>query len=284
MASNPQSVIPNRALDQLVRRVDEDRWLASRFAPHAVRARLVALYAVNHEIARTGELVSDPGVGAVRLAWWRDAVSQALDGASSPREHPAIAGFAAAARGAPWRAESFAALFEARAADLQSAPFGSIEQMEVYVGATAGAVMRLAVEACDVACDGAVEDFVRAGALAWGLTGLMRAEPHWRARGRTMLAGQDCPHSEIIARARSAHAEARQLALKQRTLNSPRFDGGRRANLRSDVLGLPSTAFPAIGYVALAPGYLRALERGDGRPPLLARQIRLIGAAATGRL
>ncbi|MBK8544168.1 MAG: hypothetical protein IPL62_11845 [Caulobacteraceae bacterium] len=39
-------------LDTLVRRVDEDRWLAARFAPPLVRERLIAIYAVNYEIAR----------------------------------------------------------------------------------------------------------------------------------------------------------------------------------------------------------------------------------------
>ena len=66
----------DEALDDLVRRVDEDRWLASRFAPADVRARLIALYAVNYEIARTAEVVREPGVGDIRLAWWRDALAE----------------------------------------------------------------------------------------------------------------------------------------------------------------------------------------------------------------
>jgi len=41
-------------LDALIRRVDPDRWLSSRFVGDpAARADLVALYALDHELARS---------------------------------------------------------------------------------------------------------------------------------------------------------------------------------------------------------------------------------------
>ena len=64
------------SLDALVRRVDEDRWLAARFAPRLVRERLTALYALNHEIARAAEGASNPTLGEMRLLWWRDAIAE----------------------------------------------------------------------------------------------------------------------------------------------------------------------------------------------------------------
>ncbi|MBC8107455.1 MAG: squalene/phytoene synthase family protein, partial [Anaerolineae bacterium] len=63
-------------LGTLVRRVDEDRWLASRFAPAPVRERLIALYAVNYEIARLSETVREAPLGDIRLEWWRSALSE----------------------------------------------------------------------------------------------------------------------------------------------------------------------------------------------------------------
>jgi hypothetical protein len=121
--------------------------------------------------------------------------------------------------------------------------------------------MRLAIQACGGVVDERVQTFVRQAGLAWGISGVLRAEPFWRARGRRRVEGAGCSHPTLIGRARAAHAEARALAP-----------------------GLPSLVFPAIGYVALTPGYLRALERGLEAPALLTRQLRLIGAAATGRL
>lgn len=244
------------ALDADIRRADEDRWLASRFAPAAARARLLALYAVNYEIARTGEVVREPAVGDIRLAWWREALTAALSGAGGS-QHPAVQGFAQAARGAHFAAADIEALIEARARDFDAAPFSAWGDLEAYVDATAGGVMRLALAACNAS---APEALVRHGARAWGLTGLLRAAPIWRARGRTVLPSGADAH-DLVARARAAHGEARALA--------------RQA---------PSEAFPALGYVALVPAYLKALEQGRTETALFGRQLRLIWASATGGL
>ena len=67
---------PDPTLDAEVRRVDEDRWLASRFAPAHVRARLIAIYALNAEIAKTADVVTQAPIGDIRLAWWRDAIAE----------------------------------------------------------------------------------------------------------------------------------------------------------------------------------------------------------------
>jgi hypothetical protein len=65
----------------------------------------------------------------------------------------------------------------------------------------------------------------------------------------------------LLARAEALHAEARRHAG-----------------------GAPASAFPAIGYVALIPSYVRRLRAGQRDQPLFTRQVRLVAAAATGRL
>ncbi|MGH8335359.1 MAG: phytoene/squalene synthase family protein, partial [Gammaproteobacteria bacterium] len=51
-------------LDALVKRLDPDRWLASRFiGDSAVRADVIALYAFNLELARIAETVREPLMG-----------------------------------------------------------------------------------------------------------------------------------------------------------------------------------------------------------------------------
>ena len=52
---------------------DPDRSLAVLFAPRESRASLFALYALNVELARIAEQVSEPDLGAIRLQWWREA-------------------------------------------------------------------------------------------------------------------------------------------------------------------------------------------------------------------
>jgi phytoene synthase len=253
MAPNPQS--PNPELDALVRRVDEDRWLASRFAPPDARARLIALYAANYEIARTAEVVREPALGDIRLQWWRDALEEAASPAAA-REHPALLEIA---RRFPESAPQLRAIAQARRADLKPAPFQTWADIERYIDATAGALMRLAVDACAPEAAAAARPFVAAAAQAWGLVGLVRATPFWQARGRAILPRQEGTPEAMLARAEAAYAAARAMTAP------------------------PSAAFPAIGYAALLPGYLRALRGQRREPALIARQLRLIAAAATGR-
>ena len=73
----------------IVRQQDSDRFLLSLFAPAKHRAALWTLYAFNHEIAKTREIVSDTTIGLIRLQWWRDAIKEIYEG-SKPRQHEVV--------------------------------------------------------------------------------------------------------------------------------------------------------------------------------------------------
>jgi 15-cis-phytoene synthase len=245
-------------LDSEVRRADEDRWLASRFAPADVRARLIAIYAVNNEIARTTQVVSQPGIGVIRLAWWREALTEIAHG-EPPRAHPALQAYAATQQNAPSATHLWDVMIETRACDLEAAPFREWADVEAYADNTAGNVMRMALMACEDR--DTIPELVAMAARTWGYVGLMRAAPSWQAGGRSVLPQSGGTMQDMEARARLAFAMARSLG---------RYVAG--------------AGFPAIGYVALIPGYFRALQRRRTERPLLAKQLKLIVAAATGRL
>ena len=61
-------------LADFVRRNDPDRFLASLFAPTEQRQAVWVLCAVNHELARAREVVSEPMLALIRLQWWREVV------------------------------------------------------------------------------------------------------------------------------------------------------------------------------------------------------------------
>lgn len=246
-------------LDQLVQRVDEDRWLAARFAAERERAALIALYALNYEIARTAETVSEPGLGAIRLEWWRTELDTMAEG-YLPAPHPALAAFFSTARYINL-AFPMISIVEARAVDLEPAPFKTWEALEKYVASTAGALMYAAQESCGgslLTTEGM--RFRTCAAQAWAYVGLLRSEPVWAARGRSFLP-EGATTAEMLERARKAYEEAKELSA-----------------------GMPTEAFPAYGYVALVPGYLRALEQGRRETPQLGRKGILIAASARGRI
>ncbi|MEZ5956146.1 MAG: squalene/phytoene synthase family protein [Hyphomonadaceae bacterium] len=244
-------------LDSLVHRVDEDRWLASRFGPRDVRSTLTTLYAVNYEIAHIGETVREPGLAEIRLLWWREAIDEIFEG-HPPRSQPALQALERAVDIAPLSASHFHQMLDARRADFDAAPFRSDGDLADYIDRTAGALMRLALEACGVVgASTEVGDFIRAASFRWALTGMLRSEPLWRASGRALLPAGERSYFELL----KAGADAsRQLS---------------RA--------LPTAAFPAVGYAALVPAYL-GREKVRASLPLLERQVRLLFASATGAI
>src|SRR4029078_1774993 len=123
---------PDAALDAEVRRVDEDRWLASRFAPGNARARLIAVYALNNEIARTADVVTQAQIGDIRLQWWREALAEIFEGAPV-RAHPVLAAIARAHRQTPLRQQPLEALIDARGRDLDPAPFATFADIDAYL-------------------------------------------------------------------------------------------------------------------------------------------------------
>jgi phytoene synthase len=205
-------------LDDRVRQADPDRWLASRFiADPASRADVVALYALNIELAHIAEAVREPLMGEIRLTWWREAIEELFAG-RPPRRHPVVEALAPAIRRGALPAAPLETMIEARFADLADEPFADLEAIEHYLDGTAGALMGLAASVLGGDAPGAVAPAGR----AWGLAGLARLR-----RLPQTLEGQ-------VLRTRVDE---------------------RLAEARGAAASLPVPAFPALAYACLARPY-----------------------------
>ncbi len=71
------------AVAAFVREADRDRWLATLYAPEPVRPALLAVHALDLELAKVVATTTEPMIGRIRLAWWRERL-EALE-----REVPA---------------------------------------------------------------------------------------------------------------------------------------------------------------------------------------------------
>jgi phytoene synthase len=273
-------------LEDLVRRVDEDRWLAAQFADRAARKRLHALYACNYEIARTAEVVSEPALGDIRLQWWREAIGALFeDGAAPP--HPALAQLGElAAQGALDRA-TIDAMIDARAFDLTAQPFQTWSDLEAYIDATAGAVIRMAAAACapNLQPSPLILQLFRECGRVWGYTGLVRALPIWTARRRTFFPARLMEHVKLTPEALFSGATIHETSAAARTVLDRASHAHREA--RRLAHNTPKEYFPAYGYVALAPIYMRGVDRtGEEAAPVSAfdRKLKLVMASATGNI
>src|SRR3981189_3675070 len=96
-----------------VRRADRDRFLGALFAPEPARGDLLALLALDHELARTRTVTREPMLARIRLEWWREAVAEAA-GTEKPRAQPIAESLSETMRRGALPPESLLALIDAR--------------------------------------------------------------------------------------------------------------------------------------------------------------------------
>jgi phytoene synthase len=254
-----------------VRAADPDRYFSALFAPAPLRPLLLAFYAFNADVARVAESVREPMLGAIRLEWWRETAEGASRG--TPRNHDVARGLAMLFAGGQVALADLEALIAARAFDSSADHFADFAALENYLDRTSGAVMRLAARIL-----GAAPELTREAALAYGLTGLIRALPFHNARHKLYLP-LDLLGALHVAPEEFFHLEngdprltaaMRQTALKARD----HFLTARAAPK-------PGAALAAILPAALVPVYLRKLGRDV---PIHRRQMALLGAAMKRRL
>ena len=122
---------------------DPDRYVANFFAPASARPGLAALYAFDNEVARIGLSVREPMVGHIRLAWWREQIAAIYAGEAV--HAPVSKALAAAVK--RWQPPRllFDSYVNARACDLDEAPFADETAFETSARQTAGSILLLAL-------------------------------------------------------------------------------------------------------------------------------------------
>lgn len=246
--------------DDTVRRIaregDPDRALAALFAPRQARADLLALIAFNVELARIAEHVSEPGLGAIRLQWWREALDKAAQGEATG--HPVADALGAALRQHKLSDARLNAMIDAREFDIAARIMPDQTALETYLHDTAGALFALSAESRGV-WGPSVELAAAQAGFAYGMAGLMRALPVRAAQGRVDLPADELRRhgtspEDLLAGRASEGLLAVLAELRQKA----------RAALveaQQHVASLDAEARPAFLPLALVEPYLAALAK-----------------------
>ncbi len=269
----------------LVRKGDRDRYLAALFAPEAARPALLALAAFNIELARIGDIVSEPMLGEIRLQWWRDALAQLAAGQATGS--PVADALGAAMRQHELPAPALLGMIDARTFDVSGDIMPDLPALKAYLNKTAGALFALHAHVLQGAAL-RPEEAAREAGLAFGLAGLMRDLPLHRARGRLFLPATAFTDAGIEPGEVLAGVSDKRLDQALTMLRGEAREALARAR---DALGdTHKDVRAAFLPLALVEPYLEALAR-PGHDPLreaadinpLRRLWRLTRAAMRGR-
>jgi len=197
-------------LAELVERGDPDRFLAAMAAPPKARAILLALYAVNIEVARAPWASQEPLIAKMRLQWWRDA----LDAIEAGK--PLQGGEAAMALATVPNLD-FSALrgmIDARECDIEPGSFATDAELANHIDATAGGLMWAAARALGTAAE--LEPVVRDIAFAAGAARWLQAAAALKAAGLEPL-----PDESDAAIKRLAQRALGKLKARRRSALGP---------------------------------------------------------------
>ena len=169
-------------LARQVRAGDYDRFLCIQLAPAAKRAPLYAVTAFHGELARIAETVSEPLLGHIRLAWWREALEELAAG-KSPLQHPVVLALQELLAHHPHIHAQLLRMVEARAMDLDSSLMAEEGAWLCYLDATAGALHSCWLYILNPASIEPPPTCIILSSRAYAMIGLVRAIPYLASHG-----------------------------------------------------------------------------------------------------
>ena len=253
----PQQYVQDRAAKS-----GSSFYYAFRFLPPPQRAAITAFYAFCREVDDVVDEVTDPGVAATKLAWWRMEVAAAFAGQAS---HPAMHALMPHTASFGIEARHLLAVIEGCEMDLQQNRFLDFAGLARYCHLVAGVVGEVACNIFGRSQVATIEYAHRLG-LAMQLTNIIRDVGDDARRGRIYLPLDelkqfDVKVNELLARTSPWGYSERFTALM-------RFQAERAQRCYEQALAL----LPAVDRRAQRPGLamaeiyrtlLREIERDD---------------------
>lgn len=166
---------------QLLKELDQEKYLATLYLPKSLRRDAVTLWAFNAEISRIPELVSEPALGEIRLQWWQDLIGSGESSDSGPLARELIGTISR--NDLP--SEKIQTYLEARIFDLYHDPMPDTGTFEGYLGETVSLWFHYVA-----VCGGATQTTELADAcghagMAVGTSWLLSQARKHRSRGQT---------------------------------------------------------------------------------------------------
>jgi NADH dehydrogenase [ubiquinone] 1 alpha subcomplex assembly factor 6 len=199
---------------RLARERDYARYLCALAAPSAKRHALFVLLAFNDELGKIRDIVSEPALGDIRLAWWRESLNASSEGDGGT--HPVARALTTLKDRGDIDTSALEAMIDGRARDMDPGSFATLPELEKYAADTAGSLAAASLQLLDVEDEGSKRAAIEV-ATAWALIGILRSLPYHERAGRQIL-GRGIARLDILDRAEdlliAARGRARQVQRK----------------------------------------------------------------------
>jgi len=214
-----------------VRRLDPERAPLVAFATAPLRAPFAAALAIQAELARACEEAGEEMVALVRLAWWREALTEAR-----PTGHPALGVLAGLEQAGRIR-QVLLEVLEARTGFVEARGFETVEAYLAYARATSGRLHRLLAELAGYAPP--LGEAAEVAGAAYGAAGLLRSARAYARRGTSVLPRELVATRRVLAAASGVRVP--EVAEASRHLLERAHEAFPRPARRAALVRLPAT-------------------------------------------
>jgi len=235
---------PQEYVQQKAARSGSSFYYAFLFLPPPRRAAITAFYAFCREVDDVVDEVSDPGVAATKLAWWRREVQSAFAGQPS---HPVMQALQPIAADFGIRADHLLAVIEGCQMDLDQSRYLDFPGLARYCHLVAGVVGEVAANIFGRSSEQTVAYAHRLG-LAMQLTNVIRDVGDDARRGRIYLPVSELQQFEVKAQ------EIIARSYSERFTALMRFQSERAHRCYDEALAL----LPEQDRLAQKPGLMMA--------------------------
>jgi len=219
-------------------------YYAFLFLPPPKRAAITAFYAFCREVDDVVDEVSDPGVAATKLAWWRSEVAASFSGAPT---HPITKALMSHTQANDIRAEHLLAVIEGCQMDLEQSRYLDFPGLARYCHLVAGVVGEVAAGIFGRTRSETTEYAHRLG-LAMQLTNIIRDVGDDARRGRIYLPVSELKQFDVKAQ------EILNRGYSERFTALMKFQAERAHRTYDEAFAL----LPAADHTAQKPGLMMA--------------------------
>jgi phytoene synthase len=239
---------PEQYVQDKAARSGSSFYYAFLFLPPPQRAAITAFYAFCREVDDVVDEVSDPGVAATKLAWWRREVAESFAGKPN---HPAMKALLPHAATYGIEPAHLLAVIEGCQIDLEQTRFLDFAGLARYCHLVAGVVGEVAANIFGRTSERTVEYAHRLG-LAMQLTNIIRDVGDDARRGRIYLPVSELQQFDV--KAQEILARSAPFGYSDRFTALMKFQAERAHRAYDEALGL----LPDADRVSQKPGLMMA--------------------------
>jgi len=228
MAAATSPMTPEQYVQEKAAASGSSFYYAFLFLPPPRRAAITAFYAFCREVDDVADEVSDPGVAATKLAWWRSEVAAAFAGTPS---HPAMKALMPHAAAYAIEAQHLLAVIEGCQMDLDQSRYLDFAGLARYCDLVAGVVGEVAANIFG-RTESSTVAYAHGLGLAMQLTNIIRDVGDDARRGRIYLPMSELKQFDVKA------AELLERRYSDRFTALMRFQAARAHRAYNEAIAL----------------------------------------------